>query len=124
MLPSRRATITLTLGVGVIAAVLTGGHWLANSVAAVATPPHPASTGTAWAETAWAETAWPFPMDEWGKGHAFHCGAAACGADVSVYVRAKIGFCNCATGVDDDTELERLSDFGLMGGKVDAKAGG
>jgi hypothetical protein len=37
--------------------------------------------------------------------------------DVSVYIRAKIGFCNCLTGVSDDNELDRLSDFNLMGEK-------
>ena len=35
----------------------------------------------------------------------------------SVYIRAKIGFCNCLTGVSDDNELDRLSDFNLMGDK-------
>ena len=56
-------------------------------------------------------------MDEWGKGKAFRCAAADCGVEVNFYVRAKIGFCNCTTGVSDDNELDRLSDFGLMGEK-------
>jgi hypothetical protein len=64
---------------------------------------------------AWTEIVWPFQLDEWGKGKAFECKAAQCGADVSLYIRAKIGFCNCATGVADDEELERLSDFHLIG---------
>jgi hypothetical protein len=63
----------------------------------------------------WTETAWPFAMDQWGKGKAFHCKASACGTDVTLYVRAKIGFCNCATGVADDEELERISDLDLIG---------
>ncbi|MDB5620274.1 hypothetical protein [Tardiphaga sp.] len=63
----------------------------------------------------WTEVQWPFPMDEWGKGKAFRCMAADCGAETNLYVRAKIGFCNCKTGVADDEELERLSDFRLMG---------
>jgi hypothetical protein len=67
----------------------------------------------------WTEVAWPFAPDEWGKGKAFHCKAADCGNEVTVYVRAKIGFCNCTTGVADDAELERLSDFVLMGEKID-----
>lgn len=63
----------------------------------------------------WTETAWPFPTDQWGRGKAFRCGPADCGADVNLYLRAKIGFCNCATGVSDDTELDRMSDFDLVG---------
>jgi hypothetical protein len=66
---------------------------------------------------AWTEVRWPFPMDEWGEGKAFHCGADECRAEISLYVRAKIGFCNCTTGVSDDDELDRLSDFSLMGDK-------
>src|SRR4051812_31667482 len=58
----------------------------------------------------WSEVAWPFPMDQWGKGKAFTCKAADCGAEVTVYIRAKIGFCNCSTGVADDEELDRISD--------------
>jgi hypothetical protein len=64
-----------------------------------------------------AEVRWPFPTDEWGEGKAFRCAAADCGVDVNVYIRAKIGFCNCSTGVSDDNELDRLSDFNLMGDK-------
>jgi hypothetical protein len=66
----------------------------------------------------WTETPWPFAIDQWGKGKAFHCKAAACGTDVTLYVRAKIGFCNCATGVADDEELERISDVDLIGTDV------
>ena len=64
-----------------------------------------------------AEVRWPFPADEWGEGKAFRCAAADCGVEVSVYIRAKIGFCNCLSGVSDDNELDRLSDFNLMGEK-------
>jgi len=63
----------------------------------------------------WTEVQWPFPVDQWGKGKAFQCKAADCGAEVNVYIRAKLGFCNCTTGVADDDELERISDFDLMG---------
>src|ERR1700689_4373397 len=62
-----------------------------------------------------AEVRWPFPTDEGGEGKAFRCLAADCGAEVNFYIRAKIGFCNCTTGVSDDNELDRLSDFSLMG---------
>src|SRR5271169_4304960 len=75
---------------------------------AVAPPGHPK----------FAEVQWPFPTDEWGKGKAFRCGAADCGVEVNLYIRAKIGFCNCQTGVSDDAELDRLSDFTLMGEKL------
>jgi hypothetical protein len=64
-----------------------------------------------------AEARWPFPTDEWGEGKAFRCEAADCGTEVNIYIRPKIGFCNCLTGVSDDNELDRLSDFNLMGGK-------
>ena len=62
----------------------------------------------------WNEVAWPFPIDQWGKGKAFRCHAADCGTEVSVYIRPKIGFCNCSTGVADDEELDRISDFDLF----------
>ncbi len=65
-----------------------------------------------------SEVQWPYPTDEWGKGKAFRCEAADCGVEVNLYVRAKIGFCNCKTGVSDDAELDRLSDFRLMGEKL------
>ena len=68
----------------------------------------------------WTEVAWPFPLDQFGKGKAFACSAAGCGTPLTLYVRAKIGFCNCTTGVADDAELERIGDLELLGGKVAA----
>jgi hypothetical protein len=65
----------------------------------------------------WSEMPWPFPVDQWGKGKAFRCKSTDCGAEVSLYVRAKIGFCNCSTGVSDDEELDRISDNDLLGSK-------
>jgi hypothetical protein len=62
----------------------------------------------------WPQVAWPFPMDQWGKGTAFRCNAADCGAEISLYLRPKIGFCNCTTGVSDDAELERVADVSLL----------
>jgi hypothetical protein len=73
---------------------------------------------------AWSETAWPFPIDQWGKGKAFRCKSADCGTEVTVYVRAKIGFCNCSTGVSDDEELDRISDYDLLGNKLSAQGPG
>ena len=64
----------------------------------------------------WAETHWPFPVDPWGKGKAFQCKARDCGSEVHVYVRAKLGFCNCTTGIADDEDLDRMGDLDLIGG--------
>ncbi|HEY7666139.1 MAG TPA: hypothetical protein VH934_23715, partial [Xanthobacteraceae bacterium] len=60
------------------------------------------------ASTVWREVKWPFPIDQWGTGRAFRCSAADCGIDITLYLRAKLGFCNCTTGVSDDTELDRV----------------
>ena len=65
-----------------------------------------------------AEVPWPFPTDQWGSGKAYRCDAADCCAEVALYLRAKIGFCNCQSGVADDSELDRMSDFDLVGGVV------
>jgi hypothetical protein len=62
----------------------------------------------------WREIAWPFPRDGWPAGRAFRCSAAACGGEVEVYVRPKIGFCNCDSGVADDDEVDRVADLDLM----------
>ncbi len=62
----------------------------------------------------WREIAWPFPRDGWPAGRAFRCATATCGDEVEVYVRPKIGFCNCDTGVADDDEVDRVADLDLM----------
>ena len=67
----------------------------------------------------WTEAKWPFPVDLWGRGRAFRCSAANCGSEVHLYLRAKIGFCSCATLIDDDM-LDRLSDVELLGGERSA----
>ena len=74
-------------------------------------PRHAAATATT---PIWTEIAWPFPNDPWGKGKAFRCRAADCGTEVNVYLRAKIGFCNCTTGVADDEDLDRMGDLVLV----------
>jgi hypothetical protein len=66
----------------------------------------------------WTEFKWPFLLDQWGVGRAFVCKPQDCGVEVNVYLRPKIGFCKCATGVDDDDELERVGDIGLPGSKT------
>ena len=70
----------------------------------------------------WSAANWPFPMDQWGTGTAFACKASDCGSDINVYLRPKIGFCNCTTGVADDEELERLADFDLFSNRQTAVA--
>ncbi len=62
----------------------------------------------------WNETRWPFLLDQWGVGKAYVCMPAACGARIDVFIRPKIGFCNCTTGVSDDGELERVADTDLV----------
>ena len=71
----------------------------------------------------WTEIGWPFPIDQWGSGKAFNCKPSDCGAEINLYVRAKIGFCNCATGVADDEELERVGDLPLVGSPPYSAAG-
>jgi hypothetical protein len=97
-------------GLGALAGASAFFAWplLSRQSAAVAAPSHPK----------FSEVQWPYPTDEWGKGKAFRCEASDCGVEVNLYIRAKIGFCNCKTGVSDDSELDRLSDFTLMGEKL------
>jgi len=56
----------------------------------------------------WQEIAWPFPRDGWPAGKAFRSG------EVEIYVRPKIGFCNCDVGVADDDEVDRVADLDLI----------
>jgi hypothetical protein len=72
----------------------------------------------------WHEVSWPFAMDQWGKGTAFRCDAADCGADIGLYLRAKVGFCRCGGGLKDDADLDRVSDLDLFGGALYAQAPG
>jgi hypothetical protein len=99
----RMALISVVFGVGLLAAP--------------AAPPHMAAPAQPAAEPrpAWTEFKWPFPVDQWGIGRAFVCKPAECGVEVKLYLRPKIGFCKCATGVDDDDELERVGDLALVG---------
>ena len=92
----RTSILVVTLGV-LLAGVLAG-----DSVTVAAS------------RAVWSEVKWPFPLDQWGIGKAYRCSAADCGAEISVYLRAKIGFCNCATGVSDDPELDRVGDLEIL----------
>jgi hypothetical protein len=75
----------------------------AGAPQAAASAPHPV----------WREVRWPFLIDEWGIGRAYRCASADCGIEVNLYLRPKIGFCNCATGVSDNADLDRVSDLQL-----------
>jgi hypothetical protein len=97
---------------GLIAVAVTAG-----CVATVATAVvHARKPATSQLEAVlWTEEDWPFPIDQWGTGRAFHCDSDACGAELHLYLRAKIGFCRCATGVSDDDEIDRVGDTDLFG---------
>src|ERR1041384_1714902 len=103
----RRLTIAVAL------ACALAGAWAAVGVSRAAS-----------LEPVWTEMPWPFPTDQWGTGKAFACRSADCGTQVTVYLRAKIGFCNCTTGVADDEELDRISDFELVGNRATAQGPG
>jgi hypothetical protein len=91
--------------VGRVAIVATSlGIVLAAALAWSGPPQHAAATVAA-----------PVPIDPWGKGKAFRCRAADCGAEVNLYLRAKVGFCNCTTGVADDDDVDRMGDLVLVG---------
>jgi hypothetical protein len=106
------AVIAAALGIGAGALIILGNR--ANLADSGAPPTLPN----------WVEVQWPFPMDQYGKGKAFRCEAADCGMVVDLYVRPKLGSCNCATGVATDEDLDRMSDFDLLGRKVRPLAGG
>ena len=100
------AAVLLTAGIGAV--VL--------AAKPPADPHHVSSRGP----PVWTEVPWPFPIDQWGGGWAFQCKAADCGIDVNLYLRPKIGFCNCETGVADDEELDRVGDVDLVGSERSA----
>jgi hypothetical protein len=104
----------------VIAAFALGG--LASAFALLA--PKRTDDAASSLHPVWHEVRWPFPMDQWGTGAAFRCDAADCGAELTVYLRAKIGFCNCKTGVTNDADLDRLGDFDLFRGALYPQAAG
>src|SRR5262245_23214855 len=103
----------------IIALVLAGGFagLLASDAMGVA-------SGTAAQGAAWTEVKWPFPIDQWGTGRAFQCRAEDCGTAIKLYLRPKLGFCNCTTGVSDDAELDRVGDLELFSEKFDGLSEG
>ena len=92
----------------VAAAAFLGGAAFILGAGAVRESWHGAS------DAAWREITWPFPRDAWPPGRAFRCASATCREGVELYVRPKIGFCNCATGVADDDEVDRVTDLDLI----------
>ena len=70
------------------------------------------------ARPVWTEAKWPFLVDQWGTGRAFNCKPADCCTEVKLYLRAKLGSCNCTIGIADDADLDNMSDFDLVGGEV------
>lgn len=89
----------------IIGVVLAGLLTPAAIAAYVAAPPR---------GEGWQDIAWPFPRDGWPPGRAYRCAAASCGAEMELYVRPKIGFCNCDNGVADDDEVDRVADLDLI----------
>lgn len=102
------------------AAVLVGGIAGYAALLAAKPPADAERLPSRGSRPVWTEGTWPFPIDQWGTGWVFQCRAADCGVEVSLYLRPKIGFCNCQTGVADDEELDRVSDVDLVGGKRSA----
>ena len=100
----------------VVLAAAIGGY----AVFLAAKPPADTQRMTSRDQPVWTEGTWPFPIDQWGQGWAYQCKAADCGIDVNLYLRPKIGFCNCQTGVADDAELDRVSDVDLVGSERSA----
>jgi hypothetical protein len=75
-------------------------------------------------DAVWNDAKWPFPQDQWNNGRALVCNPSDCGVRVDVFLRPKIGFCNCSTGVSDDAELERVADTELVSREVAPLAAG
>ena len=91
---------------------------LGGVVAASSLLRHHDSDGSNRSRMMWTETRWPFPLDQWGRGKAYRCSGADCPAEATLYLRAKLGFCDCTTGVATDDDLDRMSDFELAGNDV------
>src|SRR5260370_39198353 len=103
------------LGVGIVMVALGAGmaSLLAGDAVTVRADQQ-ASQAPQSIRSTWTEIKWPCPLDQWGVGRAFICRAADCGGEVLLYLRAKLGFCNCTTGVSDDAELDRVGDLELL----------
>jgi|EndMetStandDraft_8_1072994.scaffolds.fasta_scaffold38001_3 hypothetical protein len=112
MTPLRTGIVVVALGIA-LAGLLASDAVTTGAGERASTAGEPARA------TAWSEVKWPFALDQWGTGRAFRCRAPDCGADIELYLRAKLGFCNCTTGVADDAELDRVGDLELFSQKFD-----
>jgi len=92
------------LGAGLAALLTSDTGAVGVSAEGVSAPTH----------AVWREVKWPFLLDEWGTGRAFRCAPTDCGIGINLYLRPKIGFCNCTNGVYDNAELDRVSDLKLF----------
>jgi hypothetical protein len=96
---SRRTIVQTSLAGGMVAA-------LAGFAAFASWFPKPDRDE---AETGWRRIGWPFPRDGFPPGRAWRRDKT------EVYVRPKLGFCaNCATGVVEDSEVDRVADIDLL----------
>jgi hypothetical protein len=102
---TKLASAVLVTALGAVLAAL-----LAGDAATVGVAPDTRAP----AQGRFVEVKWPFPRDQWGDGRAFRCAEADCGVIVELYLRPKIGFCNCDTGVSDEAELDRVGDLELF----------
>src|SRR4051812_22639243 len=97
---------------------------IASALAACTLSGIAAYVGARPAVAGWQEIRWPFPRDGWPAGRAFRCDAALCGEAIQLYVRPKIGFCNCDSGVADDDEVDRVADVDLISARFEPLAPG
>ena len=103
------------LAMGIAAVIVAAGT---AAMLGIWAPAIPSAAVSGPIEPVWTETKWPFLQDQWSIGKAFVCTPADCGVKIELFIRPKIGFCNCSTGVSDDQELERVADTDLVSPKV------
>jgi hypothetical protein len=115
--------IALRTGIVVIALGLGLAGLLAGDAVTVGVGQQPSGASQP-IRAQWNEVKWPFPLDQWGTGRAFQCRAGDCGGEINLYLRAKLGFCNCTTGVADDAELDRVGDLELLSTAFDGLSDG
>ena len=101
--------------ISIAAAIVVAGS---AAVWGIWAPAVPSAAVSGAIEPVWTESKWPFLQDQWGIGKAFVCAPADCGVKIDLFIRPKIGFCNCSTGVSDDNELQRVADTDLVSPKV------
>ena len=88
---------------------------LAVALVAAGVPAADAGDADRGAANIWRDMKWPLSFDPWPPGRAFQCSKADCGADVELYVRPKLGFCNCTVGITDDSEIDQVGDLAAIG---------